>query len=789
MTRTGASSAYIKARAHRPRPAAPRVPGTLFALGCFGLATGSGTAVGQEASDATTLGRISVLESVDEGYNTAERRSDRSTAPLRDTPQTVTVIPQQVIRETGARSLPEVLRNTPGITFSAGENGFGTSANNFSLRGFDASGSIYVDEGRDSGSYSRDVFNVESVEVVKGAAADNGRGNAGGYVNLTTKRPGLDSFARADVSYGFDSYDSEARKRASIDVNHAIGASTAVRFNGVYQDSGVPGRALAKNDLWGIAPSFAFGLGGSLRGVISWEHLDRGDRPDWGVPGATMNLIGFDPSVGFDPAAAGAPRDAYYGLATDFDDATSDAVLARVEYDINGSLTLSNQLRWTQVERESRYTAPTGFTAATAVVPTSTIFYRRDNDSISNLTNLSARFATGRISHNLAAGIEITRERSDAGRFGAAVPAPGATSVFAPDPRRAGAAPFALTETAHVDVDTRSFYVYDTLVLSDRVQLTGGLRGENYEVTLRSLTAAGAPTGSADGFTESEFSVGGKLGLVYKPSEAGSLYVSAGTSTLPPGSYLSNPDISRTGDNAFPGLVRGADPIRSWNYEVGLKWDFFGGSLSTTAALFRTEKRKVPVVGRDVPGGDPPGTNVLQGYHEQVVQGLELGVSGAITPAWSVFGGVLLSGSERRISAELDAARLAGTNGAGDYGTATRTNGDSLAFTPDFAAAVWTTYRLPFGLTVGGGLQHVGSQFLGRPDDATRIIANGRWGKLRSYTVVNALLTWEFDERVQVRLNVDNVADEKYAQSANWNGSRVAPGPSRSYLLSVGLDF
>src|SRR5690606_4010477 len=212
--------------------------------------------------------------------------------------------------------------------------------------------------------------------------------------------------------------------------------------------------------------------------------------------------------------------------------------------------------------------------------------------------------------------------------------------------------------------------------------------------------------------------------------------------------------------NAFPGLVAGADPVRSLNYETGLKWDFHDGALSTTAAVFRTEKRKVPVVGRDVPGGDPAGTNVLQGYHRQVVQGIELGVSGAITPRWQVFAGALLADSERRISQALDDARRAGSSGAGDYGSATSTNGDSLAFTPDFSASLWSTYRLPGGLTLGGGLQHIGSQYMGRPDDATRIIPNGRWGKLPSYTVFNALVSWNINELVSLRLNVDNVTDE-----------------------------
>src|SRR5690606_15642764 len=129
--------------------------------------------------------------------------SPRYTAPILDTPQTITVIPQQIIQEQGARNLTEVLRNTPGITFDAGENGFGTSTNNIKIRGFDGSANVFIDNSRDSGSYTRDIFNTERVEVFKGPASDNGRGGPGGYVNMVTKTPRLQNFIAGDLTYGW----------------------------------------------------------------------------------------------------------------------------------------------------------------------------------------------------------------------------------------------------------------------------------------------------------------------------------------------------------------------------------------------------------------------------------------------------------------------------------------------------------------------------------------------------------------------------------------------------------
>src|SRR5690606_11622315 len=147
-----------------------------------------------------------------------------------------------------AQNLTDVLRNTPGISFNAGENGFASDTNNFSLRGFDTTGSIFIDGVRDSGNYARDVFNLEQVEVAKGPAADNGRGGLGGYVNLVSKTPQLDDFTRGTASYGTDSHDSDDRLRGSFDLNRRLGAGTAVRVNVLAKDGGVAGRAEAESE-------------------------------------------------------------------------------------------------------------------------------------------------------------------------------------------------------------------------------------------------------------------------------------------------------------------------------------------------------------------------------------------------------------------------------------------------------------------------------------------------------------------------------------------------------------
>ncbi|WP_439544250.1 TonB-dependent receptor domain-containing protein [Hyphomicrobium sp.] len=704
--------------------------------------------------------------------------SNKMTGPLLDTPQTVTVIPGTILQERGATSLTQALRNTPGITFDAGENGFSTSTNNFKIRGFDTSGSIFVDGVRNSGSFARDMFNVDQVEVIKGAAADNGRGGAAGYVNLVTKTPQLENFVRGDASLGFDEYDSQARFRSTLDVNQRVG-SVAIRMNGMIEDGGVAGRDIAEANAYGLAPSIAFGLGTDTRAIFSYERLERNDLPEWGVPGATIPGLKT-----FNPATAGASRDTFYGLRSDYDDVVSDRVTARLEHDLSANLTLSNQTVWEQSSRESRYTVPTGIVVGPPVAATGQRqFYDRVNELWSNQTNLAGKVVAGGYRHTFSAGVEYTNETSGANQF--PTQNPGNTDLFDPDPDRYNLPPPSRSGRNDVEIDTISAYFYDTIQLSRQLELVGGLRVEHYNYEIGSTVFPAGTPGTFDGLEGSETTVGGKIGLVYKPVENGTLYASYGTSAVPPGSYLSNPDISRDGDDALPGFAPEADPVMVDNYEVGVKWDWFGGKLSTTAAAFRTVKN-------DVPHKTRLSDTVF--YEEQSVQGIELGIAGSVTERLKVFGGLLWLDSERKNSAAFNAEACDDRNG--DFGVpndaacaGVTTNGDELAFTPRFSGTFWMTYDVTDAFTLGGGVQYTGESFLGRPDDAFRVIKNGVPGKLPDYFLVNVMASYDLTDNVALQFNVDNLFDEDYAVSTNWGGTRATLGAPRTYRIGTSFDF
>jgi catecholate siderophore receptor len=308
----------------------------------------------------------------------------------------------------------------------------------------------------------------------------------------------------------------------------------------------------------GFAPSIAFGLGTNARAVFAYEHLRRKDLPDWGVPGATIpGLATYFQSNG---VAAGAARDAFYGLRSDMDHTTSDSFTARFEYDLAKDVTISNQTRWSNVDRFARYTVPTGLTVATLNATTQTQFYERSNTTLTNLTNLSAKFHTGSFKHSVAMGLEFTSEDSDSNRYGTFNRT--RTSVFDPNPDRDGAIFPNATQRAGLKINTIAAYLYDTFELNRYWEISGGLRAERYKVDISSANAlTGAPLPPIDGYEDSQTTLGGKIGIVYKPVENGSIYAAYSVTHQPPGGFLSNPDISRTGEKPFRASCRAS--IRS----------------------------------------------------------------------------------------------------------------------------------------------------------------------------------------------------------------------------------
>ncbi|MFT4177186.1 MAG: TonB-dependent siderophore receptor [Luteolibacter sp.] len=737
----------------------------------------------------TELPQITVTGNRERAYNPENLSSRKLTTPLLDAPQTFAVVPKEVFQQQSAQTLTDVLRNVPGISYQAGENGFSTGMGNFSMRGNDSSGSVFIDGVRDSGSYLRDVFNTEKVEVAKGPAGDNGRGTAGGYVNIVTKTPHLGNSYSGSSSFSFDEYGADGNFRNTLDVNQTLANSpfegTAVRLNALFQDGGVPGRREVEANSWGIAPSLAIGLGTPTRFTFTYQHLEQNDIPDWGIPTGYPNSGApvANGDAGFLSPGSRDRRDVFYGLRSDYDDIQSDTASFIFEHDFASGLKLSNQFRWARTEQDSRYTVPRSLDYPTrgGLTATATEGYKRENESFSNQINLSYEFATGALKHSLSTGLELSRETSDADKLNAR--SLGNVPTHNPDPNRAPGLPLDKLGYNDVTVETIGVYLYDTVEINRQWKVTGGVRVEHFDADIkRVVTNASGVVTSDESFTSDDTTVSGNIGVVYKPQENGSIYASAGIASLPPGSFLSNPDISRTGtSNDLPNYKEDAKSQESFNLELGTKWEFFDNRLSTSAALFYTEKRNITV---DTPGNTSVPAEDRWEYTDQELYGLELGVAGKVSDRWSIYGGLLLMDSKRKNNSNVDNFRQASDGGA--------VNGDELAYTPNISASLWTTYDVTDRWTIGGGIQYVGSSYIGRPDDAARVIPNdqyGKYGELPDYVVFNALTSYKINENITIRLNVDNVFDELYAVSTNWAGNRSLLGAPRTYTISADWKF
>lgn len=721
------------------------------------LPTPSPTLTPEPSTNApAALPEVVVRQRAENDYQPEAVSSPRYTEPLLNVPQTITVIPRAVIDEQGATTLSEVLRNVPGVTLLAGEGGgaSNTAGDAFFLRGFDASNSLFVDGVRNQGLITRDVFNLEQVEVFKGpTGTDVGRGTAAGYLNLATKTPLVAPLYGGTLGFG-----SAEQKRATLDFNQPLRLGeeggwlrgTAVRLNALWQDGGVPGRDVVERSSWAVAPSVAFGLGTPTRVIVSTQHTRQDNRPDYGLPGAAL-----DGRVGTNLLGSEIDRANFYGSARyDSEDVAQDNVTARLEHDLGESLTLRNQTHFGETERFAVITSP-GNVTATNTVPRSRQANERLNKIFSNQTTANAEFATGPFRHALVGGFEYLREEQDTPALTGAGTAP-AADAFHPNPedpitdfapRRTGASTEGRT-------DTFSLFANDTLDLTERWKLSGGLRWDAYTTEFRSVDTNGVPVAGTP-LEVSDQLLSAKAGLAYKPRPEGTLYFSYGRTLTPPGT--ANFNLSTNVANANNPAV---EPQTSSNFELGAKWELFASRLSLNAAIFRT-------LNENEITADTTTTPTTYLYDsERRVDGVEFGITGRLTENWQAFANL----------SYLDATFAESANPTQD--------GARLQWTPNFSSSLWTTYRFPFGLTVGGGARYVST--VQRQTTTTAAATNP---EAPDYWVLDAMAQYEVNRNLSFRLNVYNLLDEFYPLSLNNNGNRFNPGPPLSAMLTATLKF
>jgi catecholate siderophore receptor len=720
------------------------------------MVAGTGVRFRLTSSTSAVLELAALAESVEVTGRAPGISSPKYTQPLRDTPQTLVVIPQSVLQDQGAATLRDALRNTPGITLTAGEGGT-APGDNLLIRGFSARNDVYIDGARDPGVVSRDTFNTEAVEVTKGpSSVTAGRGSTGGSVNLVTKSANLQNTAALRFAGG-----NASQKRSTIDVNHRVSDSVAVRLNGMWQDSGVPGRTNVTRKGWGFAPSVGLGLGRPTTATIGYQRLKQDNRPDYGLP-ATLPDVAVAAGRTVDDLDFGN----FYGLLSrDHERMTSDVVTGTVEHRFGRGRTIRNLTRYGRNFLDRVVTAPRaaselnagadpGYDASVAQIRRSDTKYQyRDDRTITNQTDLNADFATRSVQHSAAAGLELAHDRQPGyaatdlftnGR-------PPVTDLFHPEPSQAYVPAIAKTgATSEAHSRSVAVYAFDTVKLTDTLQADVGIRWDRMDVDYTTISA----TGAAEEFGRVDKAVSGRTGIVYKPAPRGSVYGAFSTSFDPSYDGRFGLTLAATGANgaALP-------PERSRNFEIGTKWDVTK-TLFATAAAFRTEKTNAKTTDAAT------GATILAG--DQQVAGVEFGLSGNLTRQWGVFTGLsLMNGTikESLVTAERD---------------------KRLSYVPRQSFNLWSTYRLPMNTSVGAGAQFTGGYYFNNTN-ALNTANAAAIQRLTRYWIFNAMVTHRVNQHLELQLNVNNLANERYVERG-YTGHFV-PGPSRSLLLSPVITF
>ncbi|MCC6071617.1 catecholate siderophore receptor Fiu [Massilia sp. GCM10020059] len=726
----------------------------------------------QHPNHARAMPEVTVNGAAENDFKADKASSPKYTEELVNTAQTITVIRKELIQQQGAVTLTEALRNTPGVgTFFLGENGNTTTGDAIYMRGFDSSTSIYVDGVRDIGSVSRDVFNIEQVDVLKGpAGTDNGRAAPTGSVNLVSKQASVEDAFSGTVTAGTGSV-----KRATADVNRVINAQsgTAFRLNVMAQDSGNPARDIVNNKRWAVAPSFAFGLNGRTRAYLNFLHVDQDNTPDGGVP--TIGLPGYsspDPKRPFLASAAPVDPKGFYGSATDYDKVKADMLTFKVEHDFARGARLQNTSRYGKTAQDYLLTAFMGNTA-NLVTPdqanpagwtlarTLRTVKDQSNEILTNQTALTLDFDTGAVSHTVVAGLELTREKQKTYGYdglGSLAPAP----LYAPDPFLPVAGLNPVRNGVHSDarVDTQSLYLFDTLRVGDKWIFNAGVRADHFDIDYNSMTLSTArshpalPVGTlvATALDTADTLVNGKVSALYKPTPESSVYALLATSRQPPGTNLVLSNSANSASNPR------FEPQDSTTAEIGAKWDLLKRKLSLSAALYQTTVKKEVEQ-------DPVDLQYYQTGRKRV-QGVEIGVTGEVARNW------LASAGYTRMDTEVEVGKVVTASGI-----------NNLSYTPKQAFTAWTSYTLPIGLKLGGGARFV-DKLLRGSDGAV-----GTPAYADSYWVFDAMASYNLSKNVELQLNVYNLGDEQYIAAINKSGYRYTPGAPRSASLTANIRF
>ena len=695
----------------------------------------------------------------------------RHVAELAKTPQTITVLTQTQIQESGKEDLRDILAAQPGISLGTGENG-NAFGDRYVIRGHEARSDVFVDSIRDPGMTTRESFAVEQVEITKGPSSTfAGRGSSGGAVNSITKQASTDyDFNKLQAGVGTNDY-----KRFALDSNVAISEDAGVRANILLVGADVPDRAPADKKRTGFALSGNFHATEKLAIVADYYYLNAHDKPDLGsyIIRDTNQVVKDIPA---------------YAQDEDFLDSTVSTYTVRANYKVNDQLSFQNSMRYGTTE--NGYVV-TGIKASTrdasdpdapgaATTAFSTHQGWQEVDYFVNQLNAYLTADLADMEHQFIFSAEYSDMNVTNGAYN--YTNTGTTNCIVGGRGGVSASYCGLDangdlvddinnllgreitkgdQDSDYNVETISLSAMDTVQLTDKLSAFVGVRMDHfdYDNTVASRDRATSIV-TDNNYSYDDTLWNGHVGFVYQLSDAGNIYATYSTAAN------INGGESDVGGNCGYGGICGdtttiaqSKPEKVENIEIGTKWNLFDEKLLATAAIFQITKSDV------MEGADYTSEGTLNTGKNRV-KGLEVSLVGNITHDLSIQLGASLMDSEILDSVNDDSLGKALANFADESAYAQV----RYQFTPQFSAGAVATYSSEI--------------FVGQPDSA----ANEELS-VPSYTVFDLFANYEINEQLKLRLNVANLADKDYYLTAYRGATFAYIGAARNTKLTLSYEF
>ena len=728
------------------------------------------TAPSADSKDGKTLAPVLVKEKAEAPEGKDAIRATTTTVgkgnqPLRDIPQSVTVVTEKLMIDRNIDTMKEALHSTAGVTFLAAEGG----EEDIRLRGFSlaTTGDIFLDGMRDAAFYDRDTFNYDRIDLLRGSASMLfGRGSTGGAVNQVSKVPRLVNEKNITFTVGNHNY-----RRVVAELNQRVGESSAMRIAGMTTKADNNG-AGSSIDKQGVAASFRYGIGEKNEVLASIYHLENNNGMNYGLP--WIRPVATNTSAANTIVDKLDPSD-YFGMKSDYNAGQADIATLTHTYRFNSDSEIKTQIRRGEYKRDQHASAirfaGVGTTATTnrAAVDLSnfgpnTLFTRgtnlkiQDLDTLQAQSDLSSKFVAAGMKHHVLAGFDYARDERSV--YGAVTAAQGATVPVKPTTLAGtpndGAVVNEFTRSLRVTNNfvSKAFgaYVQDLVEVVPMWKVVGGLRYDNMDGRYNAFAIPNTATApiTTTTYQQKISEVSYRAGVLFQPNPLHSFHVSYGTS------------FNTSGDTySYNAQSANTPPESSVNYEIGAKLDSANKQFTTRLALFHSTKNHERNTDPDTAA-----TRLLLSGKRHTA-GFEVDFTGRLTPEWEVFVSYMWMPI-----AKVDIAASTAT-------TVGNRVGDRPGLSPKHSGTAWTTYQITPKIRVGGGLNFRSGQ---APADVTA----PAW-EAPSFITGDVMAEYVFNDQYKVKANVNNVGNKLYADSL-YRGHYV-PGAGRIYQLSLTMNF